>query len=123
MVHARVTNPYFRLCHDWGAHEVDRAIACAAEEGHESTVRPCRDLGATDVDGAMVSAACSDHESVVRECHDWGAEELDTTMAHAAGHIRIVILCHSWGATVERDYNQIVQLWHIWAVIDSDRGE
>ena len=37
----------------------------------------------------------------MRLCYDWGAEDLDTVMAHPAryGHIRIVILCHRWGAT------------------------
>ena len=87
-----------RLCRDWGAHEIDRAMAYAAEEGHKSIVRL---LGVTDVDLAMVRAVCNGHESIVRLCHDWGGEAFNATMPHTAryGHIGIVIPCCRWGAT------------------------
>ena len=90
-----------RLCRDCGAHEIDWAMAYAAQEGRESTVGLCRNLGVIDVNRAMVSAACNGHESILRLCRDWGGVDFNTAMAHAASysHVRIMILCHRLSAT------------------------
>ena len=85
-----------RLCRNWRVHEIDRVMAYATQEGSESIARLiCRALGATDMNWAMVCAASNGHKCIVRMCHDWGGESFDTAWFC---YIEIVILCR-WGAT------------------------
>jgi hypothetical protein len=56
---------------------INKAMAAAAEEGHEALVRLCHDVwGAADVEAvntAMVAAARNGHESIVRLSMTYGA--------------------------------------------------
>jgi hypothetical protein len=72
-------------------------VTMAARNGHEAIVRLCHEWGAGDVNRAMVEAAENGHESIVRLCHDeWGA--LAMIEAAKGGHVSIMQLCREWGA-------------------------
>ena len=53
-----------RLCREWGAADLDRALASAASGGHEWAMRLCHDeWGAADVNQARMAAAVHAYET------------------------------------------------------------
>ena len=93
-----------RLCHTWGANDVEGTMVAAAENGHKVIVRLCYDeLGATKVNWAMTRAAeKKGQEEIVRLLHDeLHADKVDWALADAAAANQdaIVKLCLEWGAT------------------------